>query len=117
MCVQKLGARKVVMFELGPIGCIPSVTRQNKHSGKCVEEINQLVNLFNSQLRITLTTLTSLSKAQLSSSAILMDLDMMRLSILMLTVSNTSTHCETFYLHLYTTTPILFLYAHEVIQY
>lgn len=64
-CVQnlyKLGARKVVMFELGPIGCVPSLTRQNKHSGKCVEEINQLVDLFNNQLRTTLTTLTSTLK-------------------------------------------------------
>ncbi|KAL8099187.1 GDSL esterase/lipase 7-like [Apium graveolens] len=60
--LYKLGARKVVIFELGPIGCIPSVTRQYKHSGKCVEEINQLVNLFNNQLRTTLTTLTSTLK-------------------------------------------------------
>ncbi|KAL1812615.1 hypothetical protein ACET3Z_022680 [Daucus carota] len=60
--LYKLGARKVVVFELGPIGCIPSVTRQYKHSGKCVEEINQLVNIFNTQLRTTLATLTSTLK-------------------------------------------------------
>lgn len=57
--LYKLGARKVVMFELGPIGCVPSITRHFKHNGQCVEDINHLINLFNAQLRTTLTTLTS----------------------------------------------------------
>lgn len=47
------------MFEIGPIGCIPSVTRQINHSGKCVEKINQLAVTFNNQLATLLRSLTS----------------------------------------------------------
>ncbi|CAI9752770.1 unnamed protein product [Fraxinus pennsylvanica] len=57
--LYKIGARKIIMFEIGPIGCIPSVTRQFKHSGKCVEKINQLAVIFNSQLATLLKSLTS----------------------------------------------------------
>ncbi|KAK3012396.1 hypothetical protein RJ639_010561, partial [Escallonia herrerae] len=55
----QLGARKVVTFEIGPIGCIPSIARQNMHNGICVEEINQLANVFNKQLATMLANLTS----------------------------------------------------------
>ncbi|KAL3624101.1 hypothetical protein CASFOL_032917 [Castilleja foliolosa] len=54
-----LGARKVIMFEIGPIGCIPSITRQLKHDGKCAEEINQLAVMFNDHLAPMLENLTS----------------------------------------------------------
>ncbi|CAK7335245.1 unnamed protein product [Dovyalis caffra] len=54
-----LGARKVVMFEIGPIGCIPSMTRKNIHDGKCVENSNQLVAYFNDNLLGMLQNLTS----------------------------------------------------------
>ncbi|XP_057769800.1 GDSL esterase/lipase 7-like [Salvia miltiorrhiza] len=54
-----LGARKVLAFEIGPIGCIPSITRQIQHNGPCVEDINQLVVLFNNQLAAMLQNLTS----------------------------------------------------------
>ncbi|KAM7529663.1 hypothetical protein LguiB_033073 [Lonicera macranthoides] len=56
-----LGGRKVVVFEIGPIGCIPSVTRKTNHieEGKCVEEVNKLAILFNNQLHKLLTNLTS----------------------------------------------------------
>ena len=49
------------MFEIGPIGCIPSITRKvrNKHNGQCVKEINQVVSLFNQGLPALLKTLTS----------------------------------------------------------
>ncbi|KAF9663891.1 hypothetical protein SADUNF_Sadunf17G0099200 [Salix dunnii] len=57
--LYNLGARKVVMFEIGPIGCIPSMTRANKHNGKCVEESNQLVAYFNDNLLGMLKNLTS----------------------------------------------------------
>ncbi|KAL5739219.1 hypothetical protein ACOSP7_028138 [Xanthoceras sorbifolium] len=45
-----LGARKVVVFDLGPIGCIPSITRKQKHNGKCVENVNQIISFFNKKL-------------------------------------------------------------------
>ncbi|KAK3019139.1 LOW QUALITY PROTEIN: hypothetical protein RJ639_002870 [Escallonia herrerae] len=57
--LYKLGARKVVTFEVGPIGCVISIARQNKHNGRCVEEINQPANVFNKQLATMLTNLTS----------------------------------------------------------
>lgn len=63
--LYNLGGRKVVVFEIGPIGCIPSVTRKINHideEGKCVEEINNLAILFNSQLQKLLTNLTSTLK-------------------------------------------------------
>lgn len=64
LCIIKqrlysLGARKIVMFEIGPIGCIPSITRKNKHAGKCVEDKNQLVSYFNNMLPTMLQNLTS----------------------------------------------------------
>ncbi|XP_075493636.1 GDSL esterase/lipase 7-like [Primulina tabacum] len=57
--LYKLGARKVVMFELGPLGCIPHIIRQYKHSGPCVEKLNQMAIMFNLQLASLLQNLTS----------------------------------------------------------
>ncbi|XP_028073949.1 GDSL esterase/lipase 7-like [Camellia sinensis] len=58
--LYKLGARKVITFEIGPIGCQPSISRQYMHKyGQCVEEINNLVSLFNDQLATVLSKLTS----------------------------------------------------------
>lgn len=57
--LYNLGARKVVMLEIGPIGCIPSVTRKIQHNGKCAEELNELVSYFNDNLLGMLQNLTS----------------------------------------------------------
>jgi hypothetical protein len=57
--LYNLGARKIVMFEIGPIGCIPSITRQHKHNGQCVEDTNQIVSFFNQRLPALLKYLTS----------------------------------------------------------
>lgn len=57
--LYNLGARKIVMFEIGPIGCIPSITRQHKHNGQCVEDTNQIVSFFNQRLPALLRNLTS----------------------------------------------------------
>lgn len=53
------GARKVLMFEIGPIGCIPSITRKYKHDGQCVEDKNLLVSYFNNRLPAMLANLTA----------------------------------------------------------
>ncbi|XP_073041060.1 GDSL esterase/lipase 7-like [Primulina eburnea] len=66
--LYKLGARKVVMFELGPLGCIPYIIRRYEHSGACVEKLNQMAIIFNLQLASMLQNLTSTLK---SSSFIL----------------------------------------------
>lgn len=47
------------MFEIGPLGCLPSITRTRKHGGQCVEEVNQLASDFNERLRPMLNNLTS----------------------------------------------------------
>ncbi|PIA63290.1 hypothetical protein AQUCO_00200959v1 [Aquilegia coerulea] len=54
--LYKLGARKVVMYELNPLGCIPRY--RTKPNEKCVEEYNDLARNFNSHLNQTLERLT-----------------------------------------------------------
>lgn len=54
-----LGARKFVVFELGPIGCIPSIARKTQHDGLCDEEPNKLVSYFNTDLQEMLKNMTS----------------------------------------------------------
>ncbi|XXG72772.1 hypothetical protein AAC387_Pa07g1793 [Persea americana] len=44
-----LGARKIVMFDIGPIGCIPNNTNATPMRGQCVEEINNFVVEFNNR--------------------------------------------------------------------
>ncbi|XP_061366869.1 GDSL esterase/lipase 7-like [Gastrolobium bilobum] len=56
--LYKLGARKVIMFDLGPIGCMPSITRKHAHPGDCMEETNQIVSYFNERLPAMLKNLT-----------------------------------------------------------
>ncbi|KAJ4707218.1 GDSL esterase/lipase [Melia azedarach] len=64
--LYKLGARKMVVFERGPIGCIPSITRKYEHKGQsCVEDMNQLVLLFNKLLPSKLKNLTSTLNASI----------------------------------------------------
>ncbi|KAJ1413961.1 SGNH hydrolase superfamily [Sesbania bispinosa] len=57
--LYNLGARKVVMFEIGPIGCIPAISRTHAHKGDCMEETNQIVSYFNKRLTPMLQNLTS----------------------------------------------------------
>lgn len=47
-----LGARKVIVTAVGPIGCIPyQLARYNGNSSRCNENINKAIVLFNSGLR------------------------------------------------------------------
>ncbi|KAL8161850.1 hypothetical protein V2J09_013339, partial [Rumex salicifolius] len=56
--LYNLGARKMILFELGPIGCIPSITRTITPSKKCNKGINKIVSLFNDGFGILLSNLT-----------------------------------------------------------
>lgn len=47
------------MFEIGPLGCIPSIVKTHNHSGNCVEHTNELASIFNDELRATLANLTT----------------------------------------------------------
>ncbi|ONK66201.1 uncharacterized protein A4U43_C06F5280 [Asparagus officinalis] len=75
--LYRLGARKMVFHGLGPLGCIPS-QRVKSDSGQCLENVNQYVQEFNSQVQKLLVSLNSkLPGAQLSfadSYNIVMDL-------------------------------------------
>ncbi|XP_010248158.2 PREDICTED: GDSL esterase/lipase 7-like [Nelumbo nucifera] len=57
--LYKLGARKFLVFEIAPIGCMPIVTRLVPHEGPCVEELNQVVSVFNDGLPAMLKQLTT----------------------------------------------------------
>lgn len=63
--LYSLGARKIIVFEIGPIGCIPSITRKYKHKGQCVEDKNRDVSLFNNMLPAMLQNLTSSLKGSI----------------------------------------------------
>lgn len=47
--LYRLGARKVVMFDIGPIGCIPNNTNTQPVKGQCSQEINNFVLEFNNR--------------------------------------------------------------------
>ncbi|KAG8478040.1 hypothetical protein CXB51_027790 [Gossypium anomalum] len=58
--VYKLGARKIIMHEIAPLGCIPHYTRKYQVVvGKCHEQTNQIVSYFNTKLHELLKSLTS----------------------------------------------------------
>ncbi|XVE72266.1 hypothetical protein DITRI_Ditri11bG0025800 [Diplodiscus trichospermus] len=57
--LYKLGARKIIVLEIAPLGCIPHYTRKYELVGKCHEETNQIVSYFNNKLHAMLTNLTS----------------------------------------------------------
>jgi len=35
---------------IGPIGCIPAISRTHEHTGECMEEANQMALYFNEKL-------------------------------------------------------------------
>ena len=58
--LYNLGARKIVVANVGPIGCIPYERDANPTSGdSCAVFPNQLAQLFNSQLRSLITELSN----------------------------------------------------------
>ncbi|XP_022760116.1 GDSL esterase/lipase 7-like [Durio zibethinus] len=67
--LYRLGARKIVMFEIAPLGCIPHYTRKYELKGKCHHETNQIVSYFNNMLHATLKNLTSTLQGSMFSLA------------------------------------------------
>ncbi|KAH0725505.1 hypothetical protein KY284_001370 [Solanum tuberosum] len=58
--LYNMGARKIIVVNVGPIGCIPYQREINPSAGnKCVNFPNELAQLFNNQLRIQVTQLNS----------------------------------------------------------
>ncbi|KAF3514610.1 hypothetical protein F2Q69_00009853 [Brassica cretica] len=50
-----LGARKVALFGIGKIGCIPRIVATLGGGVGCAEEVNQAVDLFNNKLKALVT--------------------------------------------------------------
>lgn len=50
------------MFDIGPLGCTPYITRKYEHNGQCDEDKNQIVQYFNNRLASMLTDLTTTLK-------------------------------------------------------
>ncbi|XAR55659.1 Triacylglycerol lipase [Bertholletia excelsa] len=60
--LYKLGARKFVVAGIGVMGCIPSILAQSQ-SGRCSEQVNQLVLPFNANVKTMIGNLTSVLPA------------------------------------------------------
>lgn len=52
-----LGVRKTVVFEIGPLGCLPYIMNRVNASGRCDENVNELVSIFNDKLKAKLKKL------------------------------------------------------------
>ncbi|KAJ7296162.1 hypothetical protein O6H91_Y140100 [Diphasiastrum complanatum] len=52
-----LGARKVTVSNMGPIGCIPSQLAMSSQNGTCIPAVEQYATDFNSDLRVMLQEL------------------------------------------------------------
>ncbi|XP_024518509.1 GDSL esterase/lipase At4g28780 [Selaginella moellendorffii] len=49
--VYSLGARKVTVSNMGPIGCIPSQLQRSSRAGECIQELNDHALSFNAALK------------------------------------------------------------------
>ncbi|KAG5551559.1 hypothetical protein RHGRI_009832 [Rhododendron griersonianum] len=58
--LYNLGARKFVVFEIAPLGCLPDVIDKTKPLTICDEQINGLVSIFNTNLGVKLNELKSI---------------------------------------------------------
>ena len=54
-----LGARKFLVSNVSPLGCQPFNINTKKHTGPCVEEVNQRISIYNKLLPDLLTKLQS----------------------------------------------------------
>ncbi|XP_048128991.1 GDSL esterase/lipase 7-like [Rhodamnia argentea] len=57
--LYNVGARKFVVFEIGPIGCMPTSAKKSKDGGVCDGGQNLLVSYFNQMLQPVLENMTS----------------------------------------------------------
>ncbi|KAI6700426.1 hypothetical protein NL676_014750 [Syzygium grande] len=56
--LYNMGARKFVVFQIGPIGCIPTIAKKSNHDGVCGGGPNLLVSYFNQMLQPMLQNVT-----------------------------------------------------------
>ncbi|KAI7995056.1 GDSL esterase/lipase 7 [Camellia lanceoleosa] len=56
--LYNLGARRIVIFQVGPLGCFPYIINKVKPRSRCAEDVNKLVSGFNDKLNAKLIELT-----------------------------------------------------------
>ncbi|KAF7132906.1 hypothetical protein RHSIM_Rhsim09G0121300 [Rhododendron simsii] len=56
--LYNIGARKMLVFQVGPLGCYPYVINKVKPSSRCAEDVNSLVSIFNEKLDVKLKELS-----------------------------------------------------------
>lgn len=57
--LHNLGARKIVVFDVPPAGCLPAVLNAIGSPGPCVETVNRIIALYNEELPKLLSNLSS----------------------------------------------------------
>ncbi|XP_026405558.1 GDSL esterase/lipase 7-like [Papaver somniferum] len=57
--IYKLGGRKFLVYSLGALGCLPIVRAGANLTSMCLEDVNNLINLYNNGLPTMLQRLTS----------------------------------------------------------
>ncbi|KAF3457860.1 hypothetical protein FNV43_RR02520 [Rhamnella rubrinervis] len=57
--LYSLGARKILMFDIAPLGCTPFLVSRVKPDGLCVDVVNSMVTQFNGKLYFKLIDLAS----------------------------------------------------------
>ncbi|CAI9772015.1 unnamed protein product [Fraxinus pennsylvanica] len=50
--LHNYGARKISVFGLGPLGCLPAMSAMGTNGSVCVDSINNAVQLFNDKLKL-----------------------------------------------------------------
>ena len=53
-----IGARKMLIFQIGPIGCFPYIIKRFKPTSRCDEKANKLVSIFNDKLNVKIRELS-----------------------------------------------------------
>ncbi|XP_059638883.1 GDSL esterase/lipase 7-like [Cornus florida] len=60
--LYNLGARKLSVFGISPLGCLPCILDKMKTETRCVESLNDVVKVFNTKLEAKLKELGSTLK-------------------------------------------------------
>lgn len=54
-----MGARKFIVFEIAPLGCLPYILDKVRPKTRCAENINRMVSIYNEFLAVELQKMKS----------------------------------------------------------